>query len=675
MPQIWNNTIAVTREELLSNGVISLGWYRKYSKELNVVRSKGFNQTALYSFRDLPLSVREKYKAVLGDPEAKQQPAPLATDPQPADLGYDIITDEKAYSHYTTKVAKELVQRYTNDASILNAWLRRYNERYATIRNCGHSTASLMTQELNYLKAHLPAISEQYPNTLPSSERRLRERINDYQKMSYDGIVSGKANNQNTRKIKGEAAEWLLARYASPVHKVTVEQLWQEYNKMAAQKEGWKILKSKSPIRHFLNEPQNRKVWTVTRLGELKAKEMMTRQHRTVMPMHRDALWYGDGTKVNYYYQYTDEKGTVQMGTAVVYEVMDAYSECFIGYAIGNSENYELQYAAFRMAVQTAAQKPYEVRYDNQGGHKKLRNQNFLTDISRLSINTKPYNGKSKTIELAFGRFQQEYLQQDWFFTGQNVTAKKEISKANMEMILANRHNLPTLKEVEEIYCLRREEWNNSRHPHSRINRSHMYSTSHNPMCEKIDTWQFVDLFWLTTDKAITYRNNGIEIQVNKQSYAFEVLTPDGAPDDDFRNYNISKKFFVKYDPMDVDTMVHLYEETVNGLRYIATAQPYIMIHRAIQDQQDGEMAFIQTREHIEREERTANLKYVEELLQKHGLHPEQHGLNMPSLKGVKTTSKKAKQPKDDYGKLLKEESMADELTDDNALTVARSYY
>src|SRR5690606_19634136 len=155
---------------------------------------------------------------------------------------------------------------------------------------------------------------------------------------------------------------------------------------------------------------------------------------------------------------------------------------------------------------------------------------------SRLSIATKPYNGKSKTIELAFGRFQQQHLAKDWFFTGQNIQAKKEISKANMEFILANKENLPTLEEVKETYRQRRAEWNQALHPHTKLNRSNMYQTSDNPRCVKVDTWAMVDLFWLTTEKPITYRNSGIEITVNKKSYAFEVLTPEGLPDDSFRN-------------------------------------------------------------------------------------------------------------------------------------------
>lgn len=682
MPQLYNNTIAVTKAELISNGVMSVGWYAKNSKDLKPLRAAAASQPALYSYHDLPASIKEKYKQLIGDPEALTPEASEAAPVNP--LGYDIVLDAAArqffneyrYADTGEGLTEKVKVKYINDASILNAWLARYNSRYATICNCGGSTAKLMQQELDYFRSHAAAIKAQYLNNLPLSDRRLRETIKEYQAGKYASLMRGNERNVNSRKLYGDAAEWLVARYASPVQKLTITQLWMEYNQKAAAM-GWKLLKSKSRIKSFLDEPQNRKLWAITRMGELKAKEGISRQHRTEMPLHRDALWYSDGTKLNYYYQYDDANGMVQMGTAIVYEVMDAYSECFIGYAIGSSENYALQYEAYRMAMQISGQKPYEIKYDNQGGHKKLRSQNFLPTLSHLSIATKPYNGKSKTIESAFGRFQSQFLHKDWFFTGQNITATKESSRANMELILANKQQLPTLEEVKEAYRLRREEWNNALHPHSKLSRSVMYHTSQNPRCEKVDLWAMIDLFWLTTDKPIKYRTNGIEIQVNNKTYAYEVLQPNGRPDDLFRNQNVGKRFIVKYDPMDIDTMVHLYEETANGLRYIATAQPYLTIHRAVQDQEKGEMAFIRSREDIERAERMANKELLEDLLTKHGYHPEQHGLVMPGLKGIKAKKEKVyKVAKDDFGEWLKEESITDDdINEGNALVEARKLY
>lgn len=684
MPHLYNNTLVVTFAELRAgdNPIMSNSYYKNNSKELHTVRRGTYQTPALYSYDSLPPDIKQKFIDRLGyDPEKQEEPRAEEQKEIQA-IGYEITMDWQAkdffdafaYEDTGEGLADDHKVMYTNDASILNAWMRQYNSRYATIRNCGGSTAQLMQQELAYYRNHAEAIALKFPNTLPLSNKRFRERLKNYQDEGYKALISGKQRNQNSRKIKGAAGEWLVARFASPVNKVTLDQLWQEYNALAEAK-GWKKVKSKGSIRKWLDEPENRKIWMITRHGELKAKEYAQRQHRTKLPVYRDALWYSDGTKLNYYYQYTDANGLVQIGTATVYEIIDAYSECFIGYAIGDKEDYNLQYAAFRMAVQHAGQKPYEIRFDNQGGHKKLKSADFLNNISKLSIATQPYNGKSKTIELAFGHFQQQYLHKDWFFTGQNIQAKREESKANMEMILANKANLPTLEEIKETYRQRRNEWNAAKHSHTGLSRMHMYRTSENPDCVKVDIWEMVNLFWMTTDKQITYRTSGIELTVNKKTYAFEVLTAEGEPNLDFLAKNNGKKFFVKYDPMDIEPMIHLYEKTPNGLRYIETAQPYLEVHRAVQDQQDGEMSFIRRQDELAKANRKSNVAELEELLEKHGYHPEQHGLNMPKIKGLNKRKAKPAKSNHDIGKIMKEESILDELTEENEMAIARKYY
>ena len=104
-----------------------------------------------------------------------------------------------------------------------------------------------------------------------------------------------------------------------------------------------------------------------------------------------------------------------------MYEVVDAYSEVLLGFHISESENFEAQYCAFRMAVQRSGHKPYEIVHDNQGGHNKLNRQGkkptgdekgkgFLDRLCHIHRPTMPYNGESKTIESIFGRFQQQVL-------------------------------------------------------------------------------------------------------------------------------------------------------------------------------------------------------------------------------------------------------------------------
>lgn len=138
----------------------------------------------------------------------------------------------------------------------------------------------------------------------------------------------------------------------------------------------------------------------------------------------RDSLWYGDGTKLNLFYK-DYEGGKLVVKTAFVYEVADAFNDTLLGYAIGKSENFDLQYKAFRMAVETSGHKPYEIVTDNQGAQTSKVAQAFFASItSHVSRTTSPYNPQSKTIERLFGEFQRQILGQDWRFTGGNISAR-----------------------------------------------------------------------------------------------------------------------------------------------------------------------------------------------------------------------------------------------------------
>ena len=135
-----------------------------------------------------------------------------------------------------------------------------------------------------------------------------------------------------------------------------------------------------------------------------------------------NSRWEGDGTKLNLYYK--DDKG--KMCTISVYEVMDVATEVFLGYDIAPTEKFDSQYRAYRMAVEFAKVKPYEIVTDNQGSQRTSLAQAFFAKIAVVAKPTMPYNGQSKSIESAFGRFQQQVLHKLWNFTGQNITAKKD---------------------------------------------------------------------------------------------------------------------------------------------------------------------------------------------------------------------------------------------------------
>lgn len=522
---------------------------------------------------------------------------------------------------------------YATNAAIINTINKVMADRKAMRRALGGSTSKL------WIKVSI-TINEldrkQWPHSLPTNYRKLKERVKIYNEEGYDSLIHKGFCNNNSEKISEEAKLWMLARWANQVERCATErQLLNEYNNLCEAR-GWKQLKNITTIHLFLFQPEIQELWWAHRYGELKAKEKFGFQHKTLMPTMRDSLWYSDGTKLNYFY--LNDEGKVE--TCQVYEVMDVYSEVLLGYHISKTEDYEAQYMAYRMALQTSQHKPYQITYDNQGGHKKLENGEFLTKLAHLSIRTKPYNGKSKTIESAFGRFQREFLKKDWFFTGQNITTKKLESKANLEFILANKSNLPTLADVKALYIARRKEWNEAKHPKTEQTRIAMYKSSLNPDALKLNMMDMVDLFWILRKEPVTVTAFGISFTEKKQKHDYIVYGSNRLPDIAWLRKNIDRKVYIKYDPEDF-SLIYIYEKDATGLRLITSAEVKVEVHRGKQEQEEWEAQYFTAIEADAKAARIATVDKMEEILSKHGMSASQQGLIRPAIKGVEKVARK----------------------------------
>lgn len=641
--EYYNKMICVTVDELTQEydgqRVMTASNYKQLCarKRLFIARKAGgFGVYALIMYSSLPDRFRARFEAIHGNPEQileqqKMEKKVLKIDKDARDF----------YMSHILPNGKTLVdtrvEEYTINASVLGLVLTVLNERMAKVQALGGGVPKdLWHKALDLSESY----RKDYNHTLPNTLRGFRDKMNAYKRDSYVALISGKDGNENTLKITDEAGDQIIALKRSKVPVYTNSQLFAKYNEIAKEK-GWKPLKSISSLVSFLERPEVKRRWYDAVHGELAAHQKYTRKHKTALPSFRDSLWYADGTKLNLFYKDYDENGKLQVRTTQVYEVMDAFSETFLGHFISDRENFNAQYNAFRMAIQTAGHRPYEIVVDNQGGHKKDEAKDLFEHICHVFRFTAPYSGQSKTIESAFGRFQAEILHQDWRFTGQNITTKKATSRPNMEFIEANKENLYTLEELKIAYAKAREAWNNAKHPATGIARMEMYKNSVNPETTEVDQLDMIEMFWLTTPKPSTFTASGITIEINKKKYAYEVLGTDKMPDLEFRKKHTFRQFYVMYDPLDM-TQVRLYTKETNGMRYVATAEPYVKIHRNLQEQKPGEMAFIRQMDIANKQERIDLQLEAAELEMAHGVAPEQFGLNRPKMRGISLVSTEA---------------------------------
>lgn len=632
--EFYKRILCVTFEELTGGevSIIRPATLRKNIERGNIRcarQGKGEGNYALYEYASLPMKYKMKFEGKYGKPDdiLKAQ-----------ELRDTVRTDEEAREFYEsfeydlngvqTRLSEKLICEYTTNASVLGMLWKRMNELVAT----SHALCNGRRGDLwDIVFAQSEKLREVTGHTLPKNLARLKNKMNQYKNSGYATLISGKIGNRNTLKITEEAGRRLIAMKRSRVPVLTDSQIFDAFNS-EAEGRGWKPLKSVRSVKTWLNSAAVEPLWHDAVYGEMSAHQKFDRRHKTQLPAMRDVLWYGDGTKINLYYRDADGK----VRTTSVYEVMDAATEVFLGFCISDTEDYEAQYMAYRMAIQVSGHKPYEIVHDNQGGHKKLQNQRFFDRLCHIHRTTAPYNGASKTIESAFGRFQQQVLHKDWRFTGQNITAKKAGSRPNMEFIEANKDRLYTLEELKAAYLKARTEWNEMAHPATGEQRMRMYESSVNPETPVVTVSDMIDMFWVTCDRMSTFTSSGIEVTIKGQKRRYEVMSAPGVPDIEWRRTHTYQKFVVKYDPYDFGSIRLYWKDKAGGLRFERVAEPYIVIHRAIQEQTEGDAAFIRAQQaateqsRIERQVQGREIEYAE------GMAPEQHGLVTPDLKGVR---------------------------------------
>lgn len=631
--EYYKKTLCVSYQELTcgDDPVITRGALDKQLQRGTIERSHrggGEGSRAQIIYSSLPDKYQKRFVAKYGDPEQKMIREMILSKVK-KDENAERFFEEYRYDKNGEEVPlpERIQAEYVWNASVLNALIGELDTLRPKRNMLGSSRNVWET-----LLLRVEEWREEYAHTLPGSEGRLKNLMKQYRPQNYAILVSGKYGNRNTLKIEEEAGRYLVALKRSRVPVYTDMQIFEEYNRVAPER-GWKPLKSARSLREWLNSPRIEPLWYDAVYGEMKAHQRYGRKHKTELPCRRDSLWYGDGTKLNLYYR--DEHGNVR--TIGVYEVMDAYSEVLLGFHISENENYEAQYHAYRMALQTSGHKPYELVHDNQGGHKKLErvSDGLLAKISHIHRPTAPYSGQSKTIESAFGRFQSQVLHKDWRFTGQNITTKKASSRPNLEFIEANKDKLYTLAELKEKYVEARREWNEMKHPATGISRIEMYNTSVNEETEAVTARDMVDIFWVMTSRPSTFTSSGIEVTIGGKPRTYEVYSSPGVPDHEWRRRNTYKQFYVKYDPYDFGSVRLYWKDKGGEFRFERVAEPYMVIHRAIQEQGEGEAAFIRREQEANVQDRVERQVVAKEIEYEHGVAPEQHGLNTPKLKGI----------------------------------------
>lgn len=199
-----------------------------------------------------------------------------------------------------------------------------------------------------------------------------------------------------------------------------------------------------------------------------------------------------------------------------------------------------------------------------------------------------------------------------------------------MEFQDANKARLYTLDELRDAYAAARKEWNEMPHPATGERRIDMYMRSVNEATPEVTTGEMVRMFWVFKERRRTFTDQDIKVRINGTDLQYEVFSAPGVPDHGRRRLHTYEKFVVAYDPNDT-SCIRLYTRMPDGsLRFEHTAEPYIVIHRAKQEQEAN------VRDRVERAAEGYRIASA------HGTAPEQNGLRTPKLKSLPKTAQDA---------------------------------
>ena len=514
--RVSGNIILITFKELTrcDNGdaVMTAVNYRQLSKRgrISTVRGGGLGKEAEVEWSSLPPRFKDKYVAKYGDPEMLQMRQNCM-----------IVYDEKARAFFAgyalpdgSLLKEDKQQEYLVNASVLNKLIEMERDQKTNRAQKGNRTPVAWDNILAFSEQ----LREAYGHTLPKSAARLRVKMREYARDGYSCLISGKLCNANTTKVTAEVAEWLLAHKISVNPRYTIAQIFELYNETAPAN-GWKPIKSTQTLLEFFERPDIKRQWYGVEQGSQRANNLFIRQNRTIMASCRDALWYIDGTKLNLYFQYWDNKAhQTKCGTTSCIYVMDAYSEVFVGHHVCDQETFLTTYEALRNAFENTGFLPYELVSDNQSGFTSNAAKRWRAKLGSVSHTTTPENGKSKTIESAFGRFQAQILRQYINYTGGNITAKSSKTKIDQALILKNINALPTYDEVVAANEESIRKWNSMPHPKfAGKSRMEVYQASVNPQAIPLTDVIREKVFYISSEKAAMFTACGIVIQVQGQ--------------------------------------------------------------------------------------------------------------------------------------------------------------
>lgn len=373
--EYYGNTLCVSVRDLVDKNIMTFDNYKKMATRgrLDVVRpGKGAGCYALVAVDSLPDTYKAKVEQIYPDASLVRLKAWLKE---------NFVVDQAAVAFFHSKekcgveLPPEKIREYVNNASVLNACIRLYNNAKAV-----HKT---MGEKYNWeeMAQAVDCYRDLFGHTLPTSTLRFRKKVATYKRDSYSCLISGKFGNQSARKVDYKTERLILGIAVLP-NKPFNTNVAELYNSFVCgeldvydpetgelfnpddftEKDGEPRVLSEATINNYLNKPKNRV------LVEHALSSWTTFMHEQMPHVHRHAPEFSF-SKISFDDRDLPRKLKDTKIRPKAYYAYDVASQAVVGFAYNRNKNVDLVVDMFRSMFRLIERKgwncPAQVEVEN----------------------------------------------------------------------------------------------------------------------------------------------------------------------------------------------------------------------------------------------------------------------------------------------------------------------
>lgn len=573
--EFYEGNIACISYSELTDGIITESNYRNLCNrdKINVLRRGCYGTPALIEYDTLPQRIKDAVVEKYGSPYKMI----------PRNIVREVIAPDaearKFFDHYRLTDGRLLPNatrdEYYANAIVLNAANLVANNRKLRVRSMGKGSISnvwlLISEAVNELS------HEKYPHTLPTNDRRLKEKAASYRKGGYESLIHKNFCNKSAAKVDDDVKESLLIELIGDASNLDNEQIRALYN-IVAERMNWKKITAGAVA--TWRDKYDLETYAGRR-GATNLKSTRAMQVKRSKPTHPLYYWTADGWDAELLYQRatTNKEGhsvTTYHNRLTIVVVLDPCVNYPIGYAIGDRETPELITAAYRAAADHTKElfghryRSHQIQTDNYA--KKALSPMYQAMADKYTP-AEVKNAKAKVIEPYFKSLQKKYCQFMPNWSGFGVTSVKE-NQPNSDALNKHRRSFP-----DEAGCRQQLEFIMQR---EREFKREQYMKLWSAVAEsdklELSDEMYLSYFGQETERTIMMQGPGLRPMLLGQRRDYDCF------DLNFRQH-ASTQWRVKFNPDDLSTI--LAENEDGTLRF--TLQEKHIQPMALKDRQEGD--------------------------------------------------------------------------------------